>query len=373
MPQKILVVDDAQPFRTTIVKALRRSGFEPIEAADGATGLQLARSQSPDLILSDVDMPNLNGTDLLKTLRNDPATASIPFILMTDQPGKASLRQGMFLGADDYLPKPFSVPDMLLAINGRLRRRQQMRQQAEAKEAQLHAALGAVLPHELLTPLAGILGLAELIQADCATLQPAEIFKMTADIQLCGERLLRLIQNYLYFMDLENLRLDPARAQSLRRAQTPSTRALIEAVAQSTAQKAHRPGDLVLDLVEVPVAMRENYLKKIVEELIDNAFKFSKPGTPVTVITTAGPKEFTLSVRDLGRGMTCAQIAQIGAYHQFDRQRHEQQGLGLGLAIVQRLVELHQGTLAIQTPLPATGTTVELRLPAPPAPEPPTH
>jgi signal transduction histidine kinase len=108
--------------------------------------------------------------------------------------------------------------------------------------------------------------------------------------------------------------------------------------------------------------MAEEYLSKIVDELVQNAFKFSKPGTPVRVALHSAEQGPVLSVADQGRGLAQEQIAKIGAYMQFDRKMHEQQGLGLGLVICRRLAEVHGGTLTIASD-PGAGTTVSLRFP----------
>ncbi|MEL7037447.1 MAG: ATP-binding protein [Cyanobacteria bacterium J06592_8] len=90
-------------------------------------------------------------------------------------------------------------------------------------------------------------------------------------------------------------------------------------------------------------------MAKIVEELMNNAFKFSEPGTPVHLKTQVENDRFILVVADQGRGMTAEYIQQIGAYLQFERKLYEQQGSGLRLSIVKRLVELHQGKLTIES------------------------
>ena len=89
--------------------ALREKGFDVVEAENGATGIEVARRELPDLILCDVNMEKVNGYLTLSALRNEPATAAIPFILMTGLADNAGMRQGMELGADDYLPKPFAI------------------------------------------------------------------------------------------------------------------------------------------------------------------------------------------------------------------------------------------------------------------------
>ena len=121
-------------------------------------------------------------------------------------------------------------------------------------------------------------------------------------------------------------------------------------------------GDIVLELNDIPVPMSEDYLGKIVGELTQNAMKFSQPKTSVKVSLTDAPDGVTLTVSDHGRGLSTEHITKIGAYMQFDRKLHEQQGLGLGLTICKRLTELHGGTLTIQSS-PEAGTTVIVKLP----------
>ena len=96
--------------------------------------------------------------------------------------------------------------------------------------------------------------------------------------------------------------------------------------------------------------------------MFDNAFKFSPTGTPVQISSQRQDRQYMLSIRDYGRGMTKEQIAQIGAYMQFERMMHEQQGLGLGLAIAKRLVELHGATFEISSK-PNHGTEIKLTFP----------
>ena len=107
---KILVIDDESWLREMIRLALEQEGFEVLEATDSSEGVAQAREQRPDLILCDVNMDGAGaGYKTLAKLREDAATATIPFILMTGLADAAGMRQGMDLGADDYLPKPFKV------------------------------------------------------------------------------------------------------------------------------------------------------------------------------------------------------------------------------------------------------------------------
>jgi serine/threonine protein kinase len=119
---KILIVEDEADIRENLALLLRMEGFDPLEAGNGVTGLALARQVLPDLILSDVLMPELDGYGFLEALRADAVTASIPFIFLTGKTDRAQRRRGMNLGADDYLGKPFTRDEILDAINARMKR-----------------------------------------------------------------------------------------------------------------------------------------------------------------------------------------------------------------------------------------------------------
>lgn len=121
---KILVIEDEVPLQEEILELLRLEGFEAIGAATGNIGVKLAKQHLPDLILCDITMPLLDGYGVLLKLRNDPATATIPFIFLTAKANRKDMRRGMEFGADDYLTKPFTSAELLLAIHVRLAKRE---------------------------------------------------------------------------------------------------------------------------------------------------------------------------------------------------------------------------------------------------------
>ncbi|MGA2246081.1 MAG: PAS domain S-box protein [Verrucomicrobiota bacterium] len=133
--KKILVIDDDESFRLAAMATLRRQGYEVLGATDGNEGLTISAAQLPGLVLCDVDMPGRNGLEVLKDLRAQPGTSDIPVILMTGKPQAASARLSMDQGADDYLPKPFTMPELLAAVSARLRRQEGL-QQAAARQHQ---------------------------------------------------------------------------------------------------------------------------------------------------------------------------------------------------------------------------------------------
>jgi diguanylate cyclase len=117
---KILVIDDDPTVRSLILKMLKAEGFDTVEAEDGRVGVQMAQVHEPNLIICDIMMPECNGHEVLQQLRQDPLTAGIPFIFLSARAERTDLRQGMDLGADDYLVKPFKRAELIGAISARL-------------------------------------------------------------------------------------------------------------------------------------------------------------------------------------------------------------------------------------------------------------
>ncbi|MEO8395779.1 MAG: response regulator [Chloroflexota bacterium] len=116
----ILIIEDNLTLREDIAEALEYEGYSVLTAANGVVGVASALSALPDLILCDVMMPKLDGYGVLSALRAQPSTSSIPFIFLTAKADRLDVRQGMDLGADDYLIKPHTTPELLAAVRTRL-------------------------------------------------------------------------------------------------------------------------------------------------------------------------------------------------------------------------------------------------------------
>ena len=120
--KKILVIEGGAEMRRNLTTILRLEKFHPLPAENGRVGLELAKKEKPDLILSDIVMPELDGYDVITALRANRDTLSIPFIFLTAKAEKRDIRTAMNLGADDYLTKPVAKLDLLDAIRSRLER-----------------------------------------------------------------------------------------------------------------------------------------------------------------------------------------------------------------------------------------------------------
>jgi len=152
---KILVIDDEYDIVTNLVYLLETVGYEFISAQDGADGINLAKQHLPDLIISDIMMPHVNGYQVLEALRKDPATVGIPFIFLSAKSSRQNIRYGMQLGAEDYITKPFSQDALLAAVKIRLLR-----------QAALKASILMSVSSELITTAKSIRQLISSLQPD---------------------------------------------------------------------------------------------------------------------------------------------------------------------------------------------------------------
>ncbi|MCL4246846.1 MAG: response regulator [Anaerolineae bacterium] len=366
--KKILVVEDASALRRDIIEMLGYEGFHVEGAENGQEGVERARHYRPDLIICDIMMPVMDGFDMLRELRKDQHTATIPFIFLTARAERMDMRQGMELGADDYVTKPFTASELIKTVQTRLEKHAIVTEKAEKKMRELRNNVLLALPHELRTPLNVILGFSDLLTLDAESIKPPRISEISGYINHAALRLYRLIENYLLYMQLELVSHDRVQQRILRNGVTANPSSAITDQACHWALNPHAPtgarkADLTLNIGESKsLAIGEEYLNKIVEELVDNACKFSAPGTPIKVEGKQNEKGYTFSVADQGIGMTTAQIDTIDAYIQFDRDRMEQQGTGLGLTICRLLAELHNGTFTVSSE-PEVGTKVTIFLP----------
>jgi signal transduction histidine kinase len=360
--KKILVIDDEEWLREMIQLALRQRGYDVIEASSGSEGIEKARKEFPDLILCDVNMGKVDGYLTLSSLRNEAPTAAIPFILMTGLADNAGMRHGMELGADDYLPKPFTTDQLYAAVEARLKKSQTVRDEAERKLAHLRDNISLVLPHEMRTPLNGIISNAELLATSASSLQPEEIAEMGQEIYKSSLRLERVIENSLIYAQLELLAADPQSVNALRVGRTLNAAAVVQKLSAEQAEQAHRPDDLFLETSDFGVPMSEEYFKRVISEIVQNAFKFSPVGSPVMIKLTESFNSIVFSVTDSGRGFSNDQVMRIGAYVQFERKIQDEQGLGLGLTIAKRLIDLHGGMMQVESEK-GTGSTVIVKLP----------
>lgn len=358
----ILVIEDDPDVLDNIQDLLIAEDYLVVPARDGREGLKQARLRQPDLILCDVMMPDVDGYEVLRALRQQPETMSIPFMFVTARAGRDDLRAGMDLGADDYLVKPFTARELLTAVRTRLERHDEQNQYYQERIEELRSNLSRTLPHELRTPLSCILGYSEFLLDVCDSVEPSELRGMLEEIHVSGQRLERLVENYHLYAQLEVSLTDPVWRTAMMGQGFSRVEGHAEDVARAIAERRDRTDDLYVDCADGVIRMQDVYFEKVVEELVDNAFKFSAQGMPVHVTGLCDNDFYVLKVSDRGRGMSAEQVQRAGAFVQFDRTQFEQQGLGLGLTLARRLVELHRGRFDVES-TPSEGSTVWAWLP----------
>jgi signal transduction histidine kinase len=349
----ILLVDDDPQVRKLFGIALRRDGYHVIEADSGDAGLEIARERLPDLILTDINMPGKDGSTLLRDIRSDPELKSRQVVLMTGRPDLMTPRKGMEDGADDFLLKPITFDSLRSCMEARFKRSAISWRVEKETLDQLSASVPPQLPHEFFTPLAGIIGLVEILRSDFPSLAPAEVSEIHADIHHSALRLHRTLRNYLMILDLQATASRPEPSLLSPREVEESIRTGVEEVLRH-----HPRGEDVVVRVDATCSfsLSPGDLRRMVEELVDNACKFSRKGTPIKVELGAGGR---LLVCDEGRGLSPEEIGCIGAFQQFDRKTHEQQGLGLGLVLVQKLAKRGGAKFSMHS-RPGEGTRAQI-------------
>lgn len=359
---KILIVDDEESYRQVITMTLQIRGYQTVEATNGLDGLAAAKMHRPDLILCDVNMPKMDGHELLEALKQEQEFAGIPFIFLTGNAGPGDLRKGMQLGADDYLTKPFTADELLKAVETRLTKKKTLLKFVESQFDEIKSNIVLSLPHEFRTPLNGILGFSQIL-IDEEHLSEHEVKQIGGMINKSGIRLHHLLENMVLFGQLQLWRNDQNKVQELRSADSNSVRDCIVSASELQMKKHERAGAVHCSVPDASVKMSGKYLTKIIDELLDNALKFSDAGTTVHVTCERkGPAVF-IRVRDEGRGMTEDQLGKISGFQQFERGYYEQQGAGLGLTISKMLTEIHGGTLTIESKK-NSGSSVTIMLPS---------
>ncbi|PSB44398.1 hybrid sensor histidine kinase/response regulator [Cyanosarcina cf. burmensis CCALA 770] len=359
---RILVIEDELSVRENILARLEAEGFDTIDAENGLKGYQMALAHKPDLIICDVMMPEMDGYGVLTMVRQNPLTASTPFIFLTAKADKLDVRQGMEMGADDYISKPFTRTELLGAIAARLQKQAFVAQQSEKKLAELRRSITDALPQELLLPLSEVLAFSKVLVESYDTIKPQELLETAQNLHNSSQRLQRMIENFIMYAQIELLATNPEELQALRSCQTLNPSDIIFAIAIQKAKQYQREADLILQVANSNVKIAKRDLKKAIEEIIDNAFKFSEAGTSIHVKAATEKDGFKISITNYGRAMSNEQIASIGGYMQFERNFYEQQGLGLGLILAKRITELHGGKLFIESGGTELKTTVSVLL-----------
>jgi len=362
--RKVLVVDDEEWMRDAVGQILGPEGFEVVTAADGQTGLDLAKRHLPDLILVDLKMPGMDGIAFLESVKAfDPEVVAVVIT------GYATLEvavEAMKAGAYDFLPKPFKPVD----LRGVVRRGIEHRSAAlkatallssEAPAAELHLAM---LAHRFKAPLAVLRQCIGVILEGYAGDISPRAKGMMEIVANRADQMIQFVNDWLTLSRLEQ-------GKGIQKAETVGVADIAKAVVERVRQDS-RADKLTLRLAvgSDPGIIRADptALDELVSNLVDNAVRYTPPGGSVTVEVDTTADEAVIAVRDTGPGISPEDLEHI--FEPFFRGQAQKTipGTGLGLPIAKRIAEGHGGRIEVQT-APGKGTAFRIVLPRKGAPE----
>ncbi|GAB4203437.1 MAG: hypothetical protein Fur006_57740 [Coleofasciculaceae cyanobacterium] len=380
----ILIVDDQPDNLRTLAAILSTEGYKVRKAINGEMALETVQSQSPDLILLDIKMPQMDGYAVCCALKANAATCNIPVIFLSALSETADKVKAFAVGGVDYITKPFQAEEViarvenqlrfqrlskqLLEQNARLCEEIQVRQKTEAALQQAlvsaeaanraKSAFLANMSHELRSPLTGILGYAQMLKKDsaCTSLQK----KGLGIIYQCGNHLLTLINDIL---DLSKIEANKLEIISDNFHFTSFLKDLSELFQFKAQQKDINFIYLAHNLIPTVIHADEKRLRQVLMNLLSNAVKFTEHGSvtfKVEIIrneskddgnqSTIPNQLIRFQIEDTGIGITPEQMEKIFLpFEQATDSSYRAEGTGLGLAISQKIVSLMGSKICVES------------------------
>lgn len=348
----ILVAEDNQSLLYGICELLELNGYRTMSAENGLVALELIEKTKPDLIISDVMMPEMDGYGLHTEVRSRSQWLDIPFIFLTALGQRADIRRGKEMGVDEYIVKPFDEEDFLIAVRAKLDRWKSVRRFQEEESAELKRKIISSLSHEFRTPLTYVLNYAEMLQDQMVDPSSEDFSLFLQGIRKGALRLNKLVIDFLMLVDLETG--EAQKAYHYRRSEIEETSAWLRFIAGQFQNRADERGlDLIVDVPDgLPTLLAdETYLSDAIGRLLDNAIKFSNESSQMIRFSARIVDDvFKISVEDQGIGIRDAELDSLfNVFHQIDRAQLEQQGTGSGLSICNGIVKLHGGSIDVQS------------------------
>jgi signal transduction histidine kinase len=318
---------------------------------------------TPDLIVADIMMPEMDGYEFYQAVRENPDWMAIPFIFLTAKGGQKDIQKGYRLGADHYLTKPFEPEDLLTAIESRLRRTAEI--QAATRENMEHTKtwLLSVLSHELRTPLNWMYGHVSMLEEGHRVMTDEVIDRMLHGARSETEHLLKLVEDLMLLARIDSGLAD---LEVERHREDTILRHHIKNAVRDLSPHAEEKGITFTYPLETDVAVRgvPSFIEDTLKRLISNAIKYGKVGGHIWIRLEERGEFVAISVQDNGIGIEPEQ--QRSLFNRFEqairqaaeqqnmglglnRQATEQRKIGLGLTLVKRMTELQGGLLEVES------------------------
>jgi signal transduction histidine kinase len=340
---RILLADDNAELRE-YVSELLLPHYRVTVVSDGLAALESAQADPPDLILSDVMMPRLDGVGLLRAIRANPRTRAIPVILLSARTGDDNAERGLAERADDYLVKPFSSRELLARVRAHLAIDRERRHWARVIQHSNEAleAFNQSVCHDLRSPLQAVLGYSEmLLDRGSAKLDPKEQDHLRK-INQAAEQMARLITDLMRFAR--------ANQADFRSVQVDVTRLATNIV---DGLRSADPGRRVSVVIADPLAVQgdESMLEIALQNLLSNAWKYTarREDARIEVGSTDVGGETAFFVRDNGAGFDMSRANRLFVPFERLHDASEFTGTGIGLTTVRRIIERHGGRIWVES------------------------
>lgn len=366
--RRILLISGDKESNEFLNNHLLINGFEIHIADDLNIALELSKFLYPDLIIIDEDFKKSLVNDAIGYMRLEQILSGSPIIYFVNKKSNFSIDDGFEHGAFDVIEKSINIEHLTKRIKAFFVKLAKVEKKYEEKLDKLRSDISFALPHEFRTSLAGILGFSNMISnmiklnSDLSKTQIEEISDMANSIIESGKQLHRLTENFLYYSQIQMMQDRKDKIAELRRFTIYNSKEIIQEVISTHFSYSVRKDDFITNIENAILNISYFNFHKLIYEVVDNAVKFSKPGSKIFIQTSLVNKNYSITIKDTGRGMTNYQIENIGAYNQFDRYVYEQQGAGLGMIIAKLITILHGGEFYIESEL-GKGTQIKLTLP----------
>lgn len=362
---RILLADDNADMRDYVTGLLSQH-WTVDTVSDGVAALESIHAQPPDLVITDVMMPRLDGFGLIQAIRADPRTRAIPVIMLSARAGEEAPVEGLEAGADDYLVKPFSARELLARVGARLeihRLNQDLERRVRERTSQLEESnrelesFSYSVSHDLRAPLRHILGFAQLMEKNAKDGLDARTKGYLKIISEAARQGGQLVDDLLAFSRLGRAELNKRRVVLSQLV----TEVRTELAPEAEGRKVH------WDIKPLPeVSGDPALLRMVLKNLLSNALKYTRPRAEAHIEVGAreGANEVEVWIKDNGVGFDMAYVDKLFGVFQRLHTVDQFEGTGIGLAHVRRIVSRHGGRTWAEGALDA-GATLHFTLPRP--------
>ncbi len=349
---KVLIVDDNAENITLLRTYFKNLNLNIFAATNGRLAIDAAKKSVPDVILLDVMMPEMDGYEVCKELKNFESTKNIPIIFLTAKVATEDLVQGFLAGGSDYIKKPIQCEEVLIRVRTQL----QLRKYTKEKDNLILKAMEsnrtksefmARMSHELRTPMNAILGFSQLLMVDAQNEKATTREKDIARIIKAGKHLLDLINEVLDLSQIETgdlkVRLSPIDIHTLKNE-------VVDLAMPLAREKEVQIYDENKDEKPVYVIADKTRLKQVLINLTTNAIKYNKPDGRVTLKYSVDGERLKLEVSDTGKGIPDELKSNLFTpFERLGAELTDVQGTGIGLSISKKLMELMGGDISFES------------------------